>query len=137
MNYKQEVLKMFPNVLVINESTHFTTPNSIYIDYGYKVSSKFDLEDLAWKDFYQKFCAKENNLILTDEVKLIFENDNGLSASITITVETLLEYNQDDFYEMLEETIPCSCTNESQSFCECNTNFEDYNIVRIEPITAR
>ena len=40
----------------------------------------------------------------------------------------------EQIYEMLEETIPCnnsSCNNESQNFCDCGSNFEDYEIVEV------
>jgi len=71
---------------------------------------------------------------LDDEVKIIFKNGEGKTAEITITVNQLLDKTKDDFYEMLEETIPCnisSCNNESQSFCDCGGNFEDYEIVQV------
>lgn len=71
---------------------------------------------------------------LNEEVKIIFKNDEGKTAEITITVNQLLDKTKDDFYEMLEETIPCnssSCNNESQNFCDCGSNFEEYEIVEV------
>jgi len=71
---------------------------------------------------------------LDDEVKIIFKNDECKIAEITITVNQLLDKTRDDLYEMLEDTIPCtcsSCNNESQNFCDCGGNFEDYEIVEM------
>ena len=69
---------------------------------------------------------------LDDEVRIIFKNDKGKTAEIIITVNQLLDKTKDDFYEILEETIPCNCNiNESCNHCECNPNFEDYEIVEV------
>ena len=68
---------------------------------------------------------------LKREVKILFKNNEGNTAEITITLETLLDKTSDDFFEILEDTIPCtsaSCNNESQNFCDCGGNFEDYEI---------
>lgn len=69
---------------------------------------------------------------LNEEVKILFKNKEGKTEEITITVNQLLESTKDDLYEMLEETIPCTCNiNESCNHCECNLNFEDYEIVEV------
>jgi hypothetical protein len=69
---------------------------------------------------------------LDDEVKIIFKTENGNTAAITITVNQLLESKKDDLYEMLEETIPCTCNiNECCNHCDCNLNFEDYVIAEV------
>lgn len=69
---------------------------------------------------------------LDEEVKILFKNEEGKTEKITITVNQLLESTKDDLYEMLEETIPCTCNiNESCNHCECNPNFEDYEIVEV------
>jgi len=68
---------------------------------------------------------------LTEEVKIIFKNPEGLKEELTITVNELLESTKDDLYEKLEKTRPCtssSCNNESQNFCDCGESFEDYEI---------
>ena len=69
---------------------------------------------------------------LDNEVKILFKNEEGKTELITITVNQLLEYTKDDLYEMLEETVECTCNiNESCNHCECNPNFEDYEIVEV------
>lgn len=71
---------------------------------------------------------------LDDEVKIIFKNDEGKTAEITITVNQLLDKTRDDFHEMLDDSEPCtsaSCNNESQNFCDCGSSFEDYEIVEV------
>jgi hypothetical protein len=68
---------------------------------------------------------------LTEEVKIIFKNSEGEKQELTITIDKLLDSTKDDLYEMLEESTPCtssSCNNESQNFCDCGGNFEDYLI---------
>jgi hypothetical protein len=68
---------------------------------------------------------------LTDEVKIIFKNSEGAKEELAITIDKLLDSTKDDLYEMLENTRPCtssSCNNESQNFCDCDGNFEDYLI---------
>lgn len=69
---------------------------------------------------------------LDEEVKILFKNEEGKTEKITITVNQLLESTKDDLYEMIEETIPCTCNiNESCNHCECNPIFEDYEIVEV------
>lgn len=69
---------------------------------------------------------------LTDEVRIIFENPEGLKKELTMTVDKLLDSTRDDLHDMLEE--PCTssgCNNESQNFCDCGGSFDDYVIVEV------
>jgi len=71
---------------------------------------------------------------LEDNVTIVFKNTQGEKAQITITVKDLLENTSDDFYEMLDDSEPCtsaSCNNESQNFCDCGSSFEDYEICEV------
>jgi hypothetical protein len=71
---------------------------------------------------------------LTDKVKIVFKNPDNLTKELAITVNQLLDYSKDDLYDILEESEPCnssSCNNESQSFCDCVTLFEDYEIFEV------
>ena len=61
---------------------------------------------------------------LTDEVKIIFINKDGIKKDIEITIDKLLDSTKDDLYELLENTIPCTCS----EFCECDPNFEGYEV---------
>jgi hypothetical protein len=73
----------------------------------------------------------QSKMKLTEEVKIIFKNSEGQKEELTITIDKLLDSTKDDLYEMLEDTRPCasaSCNNESQNFCDCGGNFEDYLI---------
>lgn len=75
---------------------------------------------------------------LNKTVRIIFKNDTGDIKHISISMEQLLEYTSNDFYEWLDNTSPCtssSCNNESQNFCDCGGNFEDYEIVDVEIFT--
>ena len=51
MNYKEEVLKQFPNVrqIVVFIQDKF---NFMYIEHKGNRSKNHDKSDLAWKDFY-------------------------------------------------------------------------------------
>lgn len=71
---------------------------------------------------------------LTDKVQLIFKNPEGKKATLTITVSQLLEYNSDRFYDLLDEQHSCtsaSCNNEYQNFCDCQSDYDDYEIVEV------
>ena len=71
---------------------------------------------------------------LEDNVTIVFKNTEGKEAKITITVKDLLENTSDDFYEWLDDSEPCtsaSCNNESQNFCDCGSEFEDYEICEL------
>lgn len=72
---------------------------------------------------------------LEDEVNILFTNPEGQKAQITINVKQLLNNTSDDFHEWLDDSEPCtsaSCNNESQNFCDCGSDFEDYEIYGIE-----
>lgn len=74
----------------------------------------------------------ENTLEQT--VKILFKDDKGNSAQIEITAKQLIEKCDYDFYEMLCDS-PCtsaSCNNENQNFCDCGSEYEDYEICGIE-----
>jgi hypothetical protein len=71
---------------------------------------------------------------LDDYVKITFKNDEGRTAEINISVEQLLNNTLDDFYEWLDDSEPCtsaSCHNESQNFCDCGSQYEDYEFYEI------
>lgn len=71
---------------------------------------------------------------LEDNVTLVFKNTYGKEAKITITVKDLIENTSDDFYEWLDDSEPCtsaSCNNESQNFCDCGSEFGDYEIYEL------
>jgi hypothetical protein len=71
---------------------------------------------------------------LEDKVKVVFKNLEGDTAEIEITVEELLNNTTDDFYDLLESSVPCtsaSCNNESQNFCDCGLIYEDYVISEV------
>lgn len=68
---------------------------------------------------------------LENEVKIVFKNDEIKIKDITVTVKQLLENTTEYFYELLNNTEPCtsaSCNNESQNFCDCGSSFDDYII---------
>ena len=72
---------------------------------------------------------------LEGEVKIIFKNTEGDTKNIIVTVQQLLENTSDDFYEWLDDSEPCTssgCNNESQNFCDCGSQFEDYTVCGIE-----
>lgn len=74
---------------------------------------------------------------LNEKIKVLFKNNKGDTTSITITVLELLKNTDDDLYELLDSSVPCtsaSCNNESQNFCDCGSHFEDYEIYGIEKI---
>ena len=71
---------------------------------------------------------------LQENVRILFKDSDGNKAEIEITIKQLLENNEDDFYEWLYDSEPCtsaSCNNESQNFCDCGSSFEDYKIYEV------
>ena len=83
----------------------------------------------------EEIIDSEKNIRLEDYVKVKFVNKEMEQASITITVKQLVENTVDDFYEWLDESEQCtsaSCNNESQNFCDCGSDFEDYEFCGIE-----
>ena len=76
---------------------------------------------------------------LTDNVKVVFKNELGDTAEIVISVEEMLEYTTEEFYDMLEASAPCtsaSCNNESQNFCDCGSIYDEYDIYEIKQIES-
>lgn len=72
---------------------------------------------------------------IDENIKIVFEDNSGKTIKITVTVEQLIEKTLDDFYEMLDNTSPCtsaSCNTESQNFCDCGSIYEDFEITGIE-----
>jgi len=71
---------------------------------------------------------------LEEQVKIVFKNDEGKTIEMEITVKQLLENTSDDFYEWLDDSENCtssSCNNESQNFCDCGSQFEDYKVFEV------
>jgi hypothetical protein len=70
-------------------------------------------------------------MTLESNVIVIFRNEKGDEKTITITADELLDYTRDDLYDLLEGYAPCTssgCNTESQNFCDCGLEFEDYVI---------
>jgi hypothetical protein len=64
-------------------------------------------------------------------VKIIFTSPQGLKREITITLKDLLDKTTEDLYDILEGMAVCKnsgCNNESQNFCDCDSEFQDYEI---------
>lgn len=73
-------------------------------------------------------------MTLKDKVKIVFKNEAGLKKNFTITVNQLIDYSRVDLHELLEASNPCTssgCNNESNNFCDCAPEFEDYYIDEI------
>lgn len=71
---------------------------------------------------------------LKDKIKLVFKNTEGEKVDLEITVKEILEKTLDDFYEDLESSENCnssSCNNESQNFCDCGGQYEDYEFFEL------
>lgn len=63
------------------------------------------------------------------QIKVVFKNQEGDQKELTLTVSQLISSTEDDLYEILESSVPCSCSpNESVNFCECEPNYEDFTI---------
>jgi hypothetical protein len=73
-------------------------------------------------------------IALNQNVKLVFENEQGNSTDLFISTRLLVEKNIDDLYEMLEDDCcdSASCNNESQNFCDCPPQYEDYSLKFLE-----
>jgi len=69
---------------------------------------------------------------LQSKVTLIFMNKEGNKKELELTVKDMLERCLEDFYEDLENDCTSSgCNNESQNFCDCGTQYEDYEIKEV------
>ena len=72
-------------------------------------------------------------LDLSDNVSVVFKNNNNESIQLTITVKDLLDKTREDLHEMIEpDCTSSSCNNESQNFCDCGPVFEDYEIAEVK-----
>lgn len=74
---------------------------------------------------------------ITDDVEIVFTNSKGDNMSLIISVKQLLDKTSDDLYDMLEDQSPCNssgCNNESQNFCDCGTQYDDFEITEVLPI---
>lgn len=62
-------------------------------------------------------------------IELVFENPKGEVKKTIYSFETLLDKTLEDVYEDLEDECNSSgCNNESQNFCDCGPQYEDFNI---------
>lgn len=70
---------------------------------------------------------------LNEYVSILFKNGFNF-VELKITLEDLIQKTEEELFELLEEReAPCTCTfSESQSFCDCQSAFDDYEIVEIE-----
>ena len=66
---------------------------------------------------------------LDEEITLLFKNKEGKKLELQLSVKDMLERTLEDFYEDLEYgCTSSSCHNESQNFCDCPPQYEDYVI---------
>ena len=67
---------------------------------------------------------------LDTTIQLIFKNKEGASITTEATFQQILDRNLDDFHEDLEdsECTSSSCNTESQNFCDCPAEYEDYEL---------
>lgn len=71
---------------------------------------------------------------LDGRVIIRFKCDGKINREIEVTLQKLVESNEDDIYELLDSLDPCtssSCNNESQNFCDCGSYLEDYEIFEV------
>ena len=69
---------------------------------------------------------------LEEKVTLMFKNKEGDKKELVLTLKYLIERCLDDFYEDLEsECTSSGCNNESQNFCDCGPEYEDYEITEV------
>ena len=78
-------------------------------------------------------ALEEKEFKLNNEVTIVFVNKENQSVDITVLIDDLLEKTKDDFYDLLEKKYSprCSCINESNTHCVCDTLFDDYEISKI------
>jgi len=79
---------------------------------------------------------RERESVKTD-VEIIFKSRTGEQARIETDLKSLLYSSEEDFFDALEQ--PCtsaSCNNESQNFCDCGSNYDDYEITDIRLIPS-
>jgi len=77
--------------------------------------------------FLLQLHSKKNDMGLNTKVTLVFGNEAGGVKKVETTLKGLLDAYEDEFLEQLEE--PCtsaSCNTESQNFCDCGGEYEDY-----------
>lgn len=72
---------------------------------------------------------------MEDDVVVVFKNKEGETVELSTTARFIIENTSEDLYDMLEKTKHCtssSCNNESQNFCDCGPNFDEYEINEIK-----
>lgn len=99
INYKEEVLKQFPNAELIKYKRY----NSYnYIKENNKSSTTFIEEHLAWQDFYEKYCKKLNK----NNMQLTRKDFEGLEVGTEINVGNntyYFQFNQGDIVFVLNK----------------------------------
>lgn len=73
---------------------------------------------------------KDNTIILC-----FVNQTTNETKEVGITLKEFLKYNEEDLSEFLENSYPCtssSCYNESQNYCDCGGQFEDFEIEKIK-----
>ena len=64
---------------------------------------------------------------IESEVTLVFKNKEGDKREIKTTFKEMLVNDIGDYYDELEvECTNSGCNNETQNFCDCGPEFEDY-----------
>lgn len=72
---------------------------------------------------------------LNKKITVIFRNEQGDEMTLEITADELLDCTRDDLYDRLEGEMPCTssgCNNESQNFCDCGLEYEDFTITALK-----
>jgi hypothetical protein len=69
---------------------------------------------------------------LNTEVIVVFKKEEHI-LELKMELSDLIQKTEEDLYIELEQKyVPCNCITESQTFCECGGEFEDYEIVEIK-----
>lgn len=66
---------------------------------------------------------------LKTKIELILKNKEGDVKKVEYSFKNLLNKTIEDIYDELEEECTSSgCNNESQNFCDCGPQYEDFEI---------
>lgn len=71
--------------------------------------------------------------VINGDFKLILKNDNDDIKEISLAMVLLIDNSLETLIENSEtECNSSSCNNESQNFCDCGSDYEDFEIYDIE-----
>lgn len=88
----------------------------------------------------QRMNELYNNKRMSKEYKVVFQNSDGDRLTIESTLNELMQGAETLLENYEEKNFQCqssTCNSESQNFCDCPSQYEDYCPIRVERISQQ